>query len=91
MSYNAIVNHSFPSSVRGSVNGVNYMVNKIVEAITGFFGFLIIAALGNAREIAVLLFLTVLFSMIALVLGSNVFQMDPGKVESETVAGSYSS
>ena len=91
MSYNAIVNHAFPSSVRGSVNGVNYMVNKIVEAITGYLGFLIIAALGNAREIAVLLFLTVLFSMIALVLGSNVFQMDPGKVESETVAGSYSS
>ena len=82
MSYNAIVNHAYPSSVRGSVNGVNYMVNKVVEAATGFMGgtydFFVVTAV-NASFV-------LLCTVAAIVLGSNVILLNPVTVEKDGLA-----
>ncbi|MCL5785721.1 MAG: MFS transporter [Candidatus Thermoplasmatota archaeon] len=86
MSYNALVNYAYPSSVRGSVNGVNYTVNKAVEAFTGYFGGFFLIAVAAWESISLLLALTLAFSVIALILGTNVFVLDPVDIEKEEVS-----
>lgn len=83
MSYNAIVNHAFGSRFRGTVNGFNYMVNKVVEALTGIAGGYVISYFHVSVDITIFLVLTLVFCIVAYTHSSNVERIDPVGLESD--------
>ncbi len=71
MAYNAVLNSFIPSRIRGTANGQNYMVNKIVEASSGFAGGFLLIAIGLKYNTLVLAIIVSLFVLIAYITGKS--------------------
>ncbi len=71
MAYNAVLNSFIPSKIRGTANGQNYMVNKIVEAGSGFAGGFLLITIGLRYNTLVLAFIVFSLVLIASITGRS--------------------
>lgn len=71
MAYNAVLNSFVPSKIRGIANGQNYMVNKIVEAVSGFTSGILLVYLGLGYNTLVLALIVTVLIVIAIITGKQ--------------------
>ncbi len=76
MAYNAVLNSFVPSKIRGIANGQNYMVNKIVEAVSGFTSGILLVYLGLGYNTLVLALIVTVLIVIAIITGKTGHFMD---------------
>lgn len=82
-SYNSIINFGFPSRYRGTINGWNYLISKIIAFSSVFFGSVLIALVGLKGNTLFLIAIDLACSVSLIFLAFDVTRLDPAKLEEE--------